>query len=105
MRMVYEIPGLMKTVRVCNGKKCWEASSAMGMREITGKELAAVKFQTAFDNPANKMRDIFSEIKVPDETVKVGEFACYVFTCVLKRNSGPRTLLCMLTKKNFSQEK
>ena len=80
-RTVTEIPGMMRIFRVYDGTKAWEYSKAMGLREITGKELDSIKLEMALKNPKNKMRDIFSDIQVPDKTEKVGKFNCYKLTC------------------------
>ena len=89
-----EIPGLMMSVRVYNGKVGWEFSPASGMREIKGKELAAMKFEMDMKNPTKKMRDVFTKIEVADDFEKVGEFECYKLICTPKEEyeSKPVTL-------------
>ena len=89
-----EIPGVMMSVRVYNGKEGWEFSPAAGIRDIKGKELAIMRLELDMKNPVRKMREIFAKIDVPDELEKVGEFECYKFICTPKKEyeSKPVTL-------------
>jgi outer membrane lipoprotein-sorting protein len=81
IKVITSIPQIMEIIKVCNGKQAWEYSQATGMREITGKELGALKLQLLIDNPSSKMREVFSKITVPDEMVKVDDFECYKMIC------------------------
>lgn len=81
MKAIISIPQIMEITKVCNGKDAWEYSEATGMRKITGKELGSLKFQLLMDNPSLKMREVFSEITIPDELIKVDDFKCYKMIC------------------------
>lgn len=100
-RTVTEIPKIMTSTRVYNGKKGWEFSTSMGLREITGKELDGMKLEMDMKNPLKEMRDVFSDIQVLDDTVKVGEFDCYKLTCVPKKEYNAKDVVMYVDNKAF----
>ena len=100
-KVVTEIPGIMKSVTVLNGEKAWESSPAMGTREITGTELASMKFDIDMRRPDTKMRDVFSKIELADKLEKVGEFMCYKMVCTPKKKYSSKPVTLYFDNKKF----
>ena len=96
-----EIPGVMSSTRAYNGKSAWEYSPAVGMRDIKGKELDAMKLEMALKNPVMPMRDAFEIIEVPDKLEKVGEFECYKFICTPKKEYNAKPVIFYFDTKSL----
>ena len=67
-------------VKACNGSKGWEFSTKSGLREITGKELAGLKFQAEYLSVNKTFREIFSSIVLDGDAI-VNEKPCFKITC------------------------
>lgn len=67
-------------VKACNGSKGWEFSTKSGLREITGRELAGLKFQAEYLSVKKTFREIFSSIVLDGEEI-VNEKPCFKLVC------------------------
>ena len=67
-------------VKAFNGSKGWEFSTKSGLREITGKELAGLKFQAEYLSVNKSLSELFSSI-VPDAEELVGGKQCFKLIC------------------------
>ena len=104
-KTVSEIPGIFTSTRTFDGKSAWEYSAINGLREISGKELSSIKFESAMKDATNKMRDVFSKIEVADALEKVGEFECYKFTCTPKEEYKAEPVIMFIDNKELLMRK
>lgn len=69
-----------KLIRAYSNGKGWQFSTKMGLREITGKELDAMKFQVAYFAPDTNLKEIFETVTLDGEEIVNGQ-PCYKLTC------------------------
>jgi outer membrane lipoprotein-sorting protein len=67
-------------IKACNGSKGWEFSTRGGVREITGKELAGLKFQAEYLSVKKVFKEIFSSIVLEGDEL-VNEKPCFKLIC------------------------
>lgn len=104
-KTVSEIPGILTITRIFDGNRAWEHSGITGLREIIGKELASIKFESAMTDCNNKMRDVFSKIEVADDLEKMGDLECYKFTCTPKGEYKAEPVIMFIDNKKFLMRK
>jgi len=100
-KTISEIPGVMTNYKVVNGDIAWESSPSMGLRDIKGDELLALKLDMDLKNPSKTMRDVFGKIDVADKTEKIDEFECYKLTCTPKKEYNSKPITLFVDKKTF----
>lgn len=67
-------------IKSYDGSRGWEFSTKSGLREITGKELGGLKFQTEYLSVKKVFREIFSSIVLDGEEI-VNEKPCFKLIC------------------------
>lgn len=73
---ITEIEGFGKVQQVFDGKTAWEANPMVGLREVSGAELAAIKREADFYGALNYKKN-FSKLEVKGKE-KVGNSDAYV---------------------------
>lgn len=99
-KSITQIPGLMRSVQGFNGTVAWESANAMGVREITGRELEFVKFSALLKNPKSDFKEIFSKVKL-ENGVTVNGSDCYKLVCFPSEKFGLKPVVMYVDKKTF----
>lgn len=72
-----------RLIRIFDGEKGWQYTAKDGRREITGAELASMKFQVQLAMPDTNFKEIFEKIELDGEETVRGQ-ACYRLNCTPK---------------------
>jgi len=69
-----------KLIRGFNGEQGWQYSTKDGLREITGAELASMRFHVLFAMPDTNFAELFEQVVLAGEETVRGR-ACHTLTC------------------------
>ncbi len=80
-RTELRMPGMPPMIEVFDGKQGWTIIAGMGAKPKTGRELAFARLQVKMNDPANKLTDIFPDIKLDRNAVDVNGVSCRRLVC------------------------
>ena len=80
-RTELHIPGMPPMIEVFDGKQAWTLITGMGAKPKTGRELAFARLQVKMSDPANRLTDIFPDIKLDRKSVDVNGVSCRRLVC------------------------
>ncbi len=80
-RTELRMPGMPPMIEVFDGKQGWAIIAGMGAKPKTERELAFARLQVKMNDPANKLTDIFPDIKLDPQPVDVNGVSCRRLVC------------------------